>query len=596
MPESIAVLTRSQDERDRFVRGLGERGVQVRAVDKSAAAPGQPLVMTMHRAKGMEFSRVILSGADDKHVPSPAALRNIPDEERAEALLRERSLLYVASSRARDALVVTWSGQRSELLGTGIQHRRRQIYEEIDGYTGTHTPDGVYAAAAANRSPLSTAVCVEPREPVGAVVARCCSCREPPAGGTEREATAALPRCSGLQQLQNPVGSLQARTVIDGQQRLTTLQLLLDALHAEIHRRGGETAGEASGGAWSQPGRILRPSRRSVQSVADQPRSSRIQRRDGRDSADCLRLVDTCRRTLVQAHRYFSEQAREWLQFDGEGTVASRAEKLEYVVRELLQLVVIDLTAEENAQEIFETLNARGAGLTAADLIKNFVFQRLMEEDVDVESAYEEYWKEFETGFWEAEVSFGRLRYSRSSIFLNHWLIARTGEEIVAREVFTRFKRYADFDAEVSMLELVQQIARASKVYRGFIEGVTANNPVDRLQLFAYRSARSRAKSSNQLFCGCLIPRRRRCHRIRSLRSRRTGELACKKNVGESVTNAYNQIAAELVTQLRKGEREHAGDVVEDSLLARTLEVVIGQTMTRSSTSSRSAGLPEDPE
>jgi uncharacterized protein with ParB-like and HNH nuclease domain len=36
-----------------------------------------------------------------------------------------------------------------------------------------------------------------------------------------------------LQQLQNPVGSLQARTVIDGQQRLTTLQILLDALRAE---------------------------------------------------------------------------------------------------------------------------------------------------------------------------------------------------------------------------------------------------------------------------------------------------------------------------------------------------------------------------
>ncbi|OBA90704.1 DNA helicase UvrD [Mycolicibacterium mucogenicum] len=116
-PESIAILTRSQDERDRFVRGLGERGVTARAVDKNAPTPGQPLVMTMHRAKGMEFSRVVLAGADEKHVPSPATLRNVPEEERAEALLRERSLLYVASSRARDALVVTWSGKRSELLG-----------------------------------------------------------------------------------------------------------------------------------------------------------------------------------------------------------------------------------------------------------------------------------------------------------------------------------------------------------------------------------------------------------------------------------------------------------------------------------------------
>lgn len=118
-PESIAVLTRSQDDRDRFVRGLGERSVTVRALDKNTPSPGYPLVLTMHRGKGMEFSRVILSGADDKHVPSPATLKNVPDEERAEALLRERSLLYVASSRARDAMVVTWSGKRTELLGTG---------------------------------------------------------------------------------------------------------------------------------------------------------------------------------------------------------------------------------------------------------------------------------------------------------------------------------------------------------------------------------------------------------------------------------------------------------------------------------------------
>lgn len=122
-PESIAVLTRSQDDRDRFVRGLGERGVTARALDRAVASPGCPLVLTMHRAKGMEFSRVILVGADEKHVPSPATLRHVPDEERAEALLRERSLLYVASSRARDALVVTWSGKRTELLGEGNRGR-----------------------------------------------------------------------------------------------------------------------------------------------------------------------------------------------------------------------------------------------------------------------------------------------------------------------------------------------------------------------------------------------------------------------------------------------------------------------------------------
>src|SRR5580704_3560595 len=43
-----------------------------------------------------------------------------------------------------------------------------------------------------------------------------------------------------LQQLQNPAGTMQERTIIDGQQRLTTLQLLLDALKAELLAVGAE--------------------------------------------------------------------------------------------------------------------------------------------------------------------------------------------------------------------------------------------------------------------------------------------------------------------------------------------------------------------
>lgn len=68
---------------------------------------------------------------------------------------------------------------------------------------------------------------------------------------------------------------------------------------------------------------------------------------------------------------------------------------------------------------------------------------------------YQKHWQEFETGFWETQISVGRLRYPRSSIFLNHWLIARTGEEVVAREVFDRFKRFAHHDAAMPMINLM---------------------------------------------------------------------------------------------------------------------------------------------
>ncbi|MET7773567.1 3'-5' exonuclease [Nocardia sp. NPDC005366] len=116
-PSTIAVLTRGVGNRSQFVRALAERGISARALDENQAVPGHVQVLTMHRSKGMEFSRVILAGLDETNVPAKASLHGVPEEELNEARLRERSLLYVAASRARDQVVVTWSGRRSGLLG-----------------------------------------------------------------------------------------------------------------------------------------------------------------------------------------------------------------------------------------------------------------------------------------------------------------------------------------------------------------------------------------------------------------------------------------------------------------------------------------------
>lgn len=118
-PETIAVLVREQRQRDRLVTGLAERGVTIRAVDREPIKPGQPVAMTMHRAKGTEFSRVLLFGVDQSAIPRPLRDEQYAEEAWADALLRERSLLYVAATRARDELAVSWSGDRSQLLPQG---------------------------------------------------------------------------------------------------------------------------------------------------------------------------------------------------------------------------------------------------------------------------------------------------------------------------------------------------------------------------------------------------------------------------------------------------------------------------------------------
>ena len=367
-----------------------------------------------------------------------------------------------------------------------------------------------------------------------------------------------------FQQMPNAIGSLQARTVIDGQQRLTTLQLLLDALHAELLSVGANQSAMRLEALVTNPQAFCEldedkfkvwPTNRDrsafndVMGAAPPVQYDSLKYRDAR---------------LVQAHQFFAEQARAWLHFDGPERVLIRAEKLEHAVRELLQLVVIDLNVEENAQEIFETLNARGAQLTAADLIKNFVFQRLMEEGVDVEAAYEEHWKEFETGFWEAEVNFGRLKYSRSSIFLNHLLISRTGEEIVAREVFSRFKTFADFDAGVPMSQLLVQIARSSQKYRDFVNGATAPNPVDRLQLFSYRTSVLESEVFKPVVLWLLDPE---LEAVSQSQLNKTLEVLeswlVRRMLVRAQTKSYTQISAELVTYLRNGNRQEAGDLAE---------------------------------
>ena len=118
--ESISVSQQQVDRTDRGVKFsfdhlpaipkscgvLSEQGLQVRAVDREEAGPGMPLVMTMHRAKGLEFTHVLLLDANALLDPRRRYHETLDETALADWRLRERSLLYVAATRARDVLAV----------------------------------------------------------------------------------------------------------------------------------------------------------------------------------------------------------------------------------------------------------------------------------------------------------------------------------------------------------------------------------------------------------------------------------------------------------------------------------------------------------
>lgn len=113
----VGVMCRTRGQLSRVVSGLADEGIDaVQTKNAELASHEQVSVMTMHGAKGMEFTHVILMGVGKEVMPLRFRLKNLSEEDARSALQRERSLLYVAASRARDALVVTTVGERSELL------------------------------------------------------------------------------------------------------------------------------------------------------------------------------------------------------------------------------------------------------------------------------------------------------------------------------------------------------------------------------------------------------------------------------------------------------------------------------------------------
>lgn len=118
-PESICIASRTHSQIDRRYRQiLDNHGIEWLKVqtdpEKEAKKPGVRL-STMHRMKGLEFSRVILAGVQKGKMPLDAGdyadHASLEDHE-----LRERCLFYVACTRARDELVITGFGEESPFV------------------------------------------------------------------------------------------------------------------------------------------------------------------------------------------------------------------------------------------------------------------------------------------------------------------------------------------------------------------------------------------------------------------------------------------------------------------------------------------------
>ena len=289
-------------------------------------------------------------------------------------------------------------------------------------------------------------------------------------------------------QAQEPIlGDLQACSIIDGQQRLTTLQLLMDATAAALEAAGHDAlAGQLDRLTHNEDIYVPGASTRLKLRHSNKDRGAFDEVMDAEAPVDHETLRHAASR-VVRAHEYFTAAVTEWLDSDANGA-AERAQTLTSVLTRGLQLVAINLTVNENSQEIFETLNARGTPLTAADLIRNFVFQRLAAEGEDTRVHLDDW--PFETEFWEKDVSVGRYPMQRSSLFFNQWLTARIGEEVSPRATFTRFKQYVEHSdgSGRKVADLLPVIREQAESYEAWTKASEdGDRQLNRVELAVYR-------------------------------------------------------------------------------------------------------------
>lgn len=232
--------------------------------------------------------------------------------------------------------------------------------------------------------------------------------------------------------------------VIDGQQRLTTISILLAAL----------------GQAIKQSRQELKITEKKIQNYYllnpdedDELRYKLLLTQS--DKETLIRLVEghdflpSASQRIVENYQFFTRQIQE-TKID-----------LETLYDGMAKLIIVDISldrTQDNPQLIFESMNSTGLELSQADLIRNFILMGL--EPKEQNDLYNLFW-------YPMEQSFGRAEYSSHfDRFMRDYLTIQFGGRIPRIfEVYSEYKTHVRSKPSINMHEIVSDISRYAKHY-----------------------------------------------------------------------------------------------------------------------------------
>ncbi|MCC8935907.1 DUF262 domain-containing protein [Bradyrhizobium sp. Arg68] len=276
-----------------------------------------------------------------------------------------------------------------------------------------------------------------------------------------------------LEQALSQTGSIGCREVIDGQQRLTTLQIILKATNHVLTDLSEGTKDVTVS-------KSLRISAKQIDALIANPAYAEDEERykvwptnEDREAfrhvmdADASTSVSAIHSRMAEAYHYFFAAIDAWLKLDGE--IANRASAFASAIKDHLRLIVLDLDDSDEPQAIFETLNAHGAPLLPADLMKNWLLWQAQKQNKNIEQLYNSYWRSFDkdADYWRAKIGTGHASRARVDTFLQYWLTRRTNKAITTKHLYDQFLKHAASkgNGDVDVTSIMLDVKRDSECF-----------------------------------------------------------------------------------------------------------------------------------
>ncbi|MFB6200073.1 MAG: DUF262 domain-containing protein [Candidatus Nanohaloarchaea archaeon] len=368
---------------------------------------------------------------------------------------------------------------------------------------------------------------------------------------TDKEASPLFLGAIVLDQLTNKTSKLETREIIDGQQRLMTLQILMSAAYNVANKHGDDKQSNYLENLMYNNEDLVEKEEQEIKVRPIEP-----------DQEAFLEVLNGKKddwseeeHSIIECYQFFSKEIEKWVE---KGETDQKLEVLTDTLYEKVKMVVIDLDEEDDSQVIFETLNARGTPLLAGDLIKNYLLREAKYEDFSQEKLHEKYWKQFDEEYWREEVVQGRLERPRINVFIMHWLTMRTADQIRAKKLFPEFRKFLK-STDQSIKEVLQDIDHYADVYEDFSEPYSNDVKGKFLERIDIMDTTTPLPVMLWMYGNESIPEEKREKSVEIIESWLIRRMLCRET-----TKNYNKIFLDLLEKLQNSDPEKIDQEVFD--------------------------------